>query len=125
MSILPRKRLSLLLCTTLALLTASIYNSAADANSWLKPTSGTWQEPYWSQGILPNSGHSVMITNACWRAVQIGSGTAQNFPDSLNVYSITVASPVDSFNTLILNYSGFDRPLTVNYSLHVGTGAAM
>jgi hypothetical protein len=115
----PRNHLVVLL------LTLSTFNSFADANSWLKPTSGNWEELQWSQGILPNSGHSVMITNAGWKAVQIGSGTAQNFPDSLNVYSITVSSPVDSFNTLLLNYAGFDRPLTVNYSLHVGPGAAM
>ena len=111
--------------TLLALLAVSALNCMADANSWLKPTSGNWEEPQWSQGILPNYGHSVMITNAGWKAVQIAPSTAQNFPDSLNVYSIIVASPVDSFNTLMVNYAGFDRPLTINYSLTIGSNAAM
>jgi len=116
---LPRLRLAVLLIGSFTL------SSFAAVNSWLKPTSGNWEEPQWSLGILPNSGHAVMITNAGWKAVQIASSTAQNSPDSLTVYSITVASPVDSFNTLLLNYAGFDRPLTVNYSLTVGTGAAL
>ena len=111
--------------TVVFLFIISILNTFADANSWLKPTSGNWEEPQWSQGILPNSGHAVMITNAGWKAVQIAASTAQNFPNSLNVYSVTVLSPVDSFNTLFLNYAGFNRPLTVNYSMHIGPGAAL
>jgi hypothetical protein len=124
MCILPGKRV-LSCVTVVATLVSPAPNAFADANSWLKPTSGNWEEPYWSQGVLPNYGHSVMITNAGWKAVQIAPSTAQYFPDSLNVYSITVLSPVDSYNTLLLNYAGFDRPLTVNYSLTIGGGAAM
>lgn len=109
----------------LVIIGSSILNSFADVNSWLKPASGNWEEPQWSAGVLPNSGHAVMITNAGWKAVQIAPSTAQNFPGSLNVYSITVSSPVDSYNTLLLNYVGFDRPLTVNYSLTVDSGSTM
>src|SRR4051812_47178932 len=86
---------SAVLRMALALLTVSTLNSFADANSWLKPSSGNWEEPYWSQGILPNYGHAVMITNAGWKAVQIAPSTVQYYPDSVTVYSITVASPVD------------------------------
>ena len=106
-------------------LVLSTLHSFADANSWLKPTSGNWEEPYWSQGILPNYGHAVMITNAGWKAVQIAPSTAQYYPDSLTVYSITVASPVDSYNSLLLNYAGFDRPVTANYNITVGPNAAI
>src|SRR5688572_14621420 len=116
---LPRIRLVVLL------IVSSILSSFGAVNSWLKPTSGNWEEPQWSAGMLPNYGHAVMITNAGWKAVQIGTTTAQNFPDSLTVYSLTVSSPVDSYNTLLLNYAGFDRPLTVNYSLTVRSGSAM
>ena len=123
MCVLPRSHWGR--CTAIMLFTISALNVFADANSWLKPTSGNWEEPQWSQGILPNYGHAVMITNAGWKAVQIAPSTAQNFPDSLTVYSITVASPVDSFNTLLVNYAGFDRPVTVNYNLTIGPGAAM
>ncbi|HKQ38095.1 MAG TPA: hypothetical protein VJ063_08465 [Verrucomicrobiae bacterium] len=109
----------------LSIFTASALSAFADANSWLKASSGNWEEPQWSQGILPNYGHAVMITNAGWKAVQIAPSTAQYFPDTLTVYSINVASPVDSYNTLLLNYAGFDHPLTVSYSITVGPGAAM
>ena len=110
---------------TVAFLFVSLRLSLGDANSWLKPSSGNWEEPFWSQGVLPNYGHSVMITNAGWKAVQIAPSTSQYFPDSLTVYSLTVASPVDSYNTLLLNYAGFDHPLTANYSITVGPGAAI
>ena len=121
----PRTRLPVFCHLALAVFIVSTLSSFADANSWLKPTSGNWEEPYWSQGILPNYGHSVMITNAGWKAIQIAPSTAQYFLDSLSVYSITVLSPVDSYNTLLVNYTGFDRPVTVNYNLVIGPGAAM
>ena len=119
MSTVPR------ICSSVLLTLFPIAPALADANSWLKPSSGNWEEPQWSQGILPNSGHSVMITNAGWKAVQISNSTAQNFPGSLTVYSVTVSSPADSFNTLLLNYAGFGRPLTANYNMHIGPGAAL
>src|SRR5689334_2947626 len=122
---LPVSRSTVFRYTIIAIFSLSLLHAWGDANSWLKPNSGNWEEPYWSQGILPNYGHAVMITNAGWKAVQIAPSTVQYFPDSLNVYSITVLSPVDSYNTLLLNYAGFDRPLTVNYSLMVGSGAAV
>src|SRR5436190_1518772 len=97
----------------------------AQVNNWTKPTSGNWEEPYWSLGRPPAFDDRVIIGNPGWKAVQISGNTVQNFPDSLNVYSIDVTSPVDSFNTLLLNYAGFDRPLTVNYSMTIGSGAAL
>src|SRR5688572_1274177 len=88
-------------------------NGASEPNSWTKPSSGNWEEPFWSLGVLPGPDQPIMITNAGWKAVAITPNTAQNFPQSLNVYSVSVESPVDSFNTLLLNYAGVEAPLTV------------
>lgn len=82
-------------------------------NSWTKPTSGYWEEPFWSRGVLPNRTHSVMITNSGWKAVAIGSSTAINFPDSMTVTSVTVRGAWDTMNTLLLNHAGTTVPLTV------------
>lgn len=94
-------------------------------NSWTKPTSGNWEELYWSMGVRPAPGHRVMIDNPGWKAVQIWGNTVQNFPSTLTVYLVNIASPVDSYNTLLLRQMGYQRPLTVTYSLTVGTGAAL
>jgi hypothetical protein len=96
----------------------------AQVNSWTKPSSGNWEEPYWSLGLLPTNGHSVMITNAGWKAVTIGSSTTQTNPESLSVNSVTVSSPIDSFNVLFFNYAGLQTPLTVN-SLTVASNAEL
>ena len=82
-------------------------------NSWTNPTSGSWEELHWSLGVLPAVGQSIAITNAGWKAVAIGPGTAQNFPQSLRPTAITLAAPIDSSNLLLLNYAGFETPLSV------------
>ena len=64
-----------------------------------------------------------MITNAGWKAVAINPTTAENDPQTLSVDSITVASPTNSSNTLVLNYSGFGTPLTTR-SLRIEPNAA-
>src|SRR4051812_14405707 len=79
-------------------------------NSWTNG-SGPWQQSAWSLGVLPGTNQSVMITNAGWKAVEIGAATAAGYPQTLNVDSITVASPTNSFNTLLLNYAGTATPL--------------
>ena len=59
----------------------------ADVNTWVKPTSGYWEESTanWSLGILPNSSQSIYITNAGFKAVAIGANTSQNFPQSMQI----------------------------------------
>src|SRR5205807_4692954 len=47
-----------------------------------------------------------------WKALAIGPSTVQNYPDSLNVGTITISSPSNSLNLLLLNYMGFETPLT-------------
>jgi len=92
---------------------AMVCAAAAQQNSWTSPTSGNWQDASWSLGIIPGTNQTILLTNAGWKAVQIGAATAQSFPQSLNVNSIIVSSPTNSFNTLVLNYAGADHPLTV------------
>jgi hypothetical protein len=84
---------------------------------------GNWQDASWSLGV-PATNQTVWITNAGWKAIQIGATTAQLFPQSLNVKAVNVSSPIDSFNTLLLNYAGSDHPLTVQ-TLTVGSNSAV
>jgi hypothetical protein len=96
----------------------------AQDNVWTSTASGNWQDASWSLGSLPSSNHTVWITNYGWKAVQIGAATAQNFPQSLNVDSINISSPTNSFNTLLLNYAGSSTPLTVK-TLTIASNSAM
>ena len=98
---------------------------AAAENSWIKPTSGNWEEQAsWSLGVLPDATQSILFTNAGWKALAIGANTAQNFPDSMRVQSLRVEGPVDSYNTLLVNWSGFERPLQTT-SLTIGSNASV
>ena len=94
-------------------------------NAWIKASSGDWQEQSsWSSGALPNQSQSVYITNSGWKAVAIGVATAQNFPDSLNVGSLTVSSPQDSYNVLFMDHPGYDVPLRAG-SVTINTNAVL
>ncbi len=94
------------------------------ANSWTNPASGSWEDPSWSLGALPGPGQSILITNAGWKAVMISPATVQHFPQSLTVDSVTVQAPTNSFNTILLNYAGFDVPFTAQ-SIIIGSNSAM
>jgi hypothetical protein len=97
---------------------------AAQVNSWTSPGSGNWHDPSWSLGVLPDSSQSqIMITNSGWKAVAINRTTATSFPSTLNIRNLTVSSPVDSFNTLMLNFAGRESPLRVAESFHLGTNS--
>ena len=93
-------------------------------NSWTNPVSGSWEDMHWSLGVLPASGQSIMITNAGWKAVSISFATVQGFPQTLSPYSVTVSSPTNSRNTLLLNYAGYDFPLSV-FSLQINGNSEM
>src|SRR5688572_6335321 len=98
--------------------------AVAQVNSWTSPSSGNWHDPSWSLGVLPNASQShILITNSGWKAVAINRTTALNYPDSLNIRRLTVSSPVDSFNTLMLNFSGREWPLRVTDSFYLGTNS--
>jgi len=97
----------------IAILSCACADAGAQVNSW-NGASGGWEELHWTLGIRPGTGQSIMLTNVGWKAVMIGPGTARNFPLTLTVNSVTVSSPANSFNTLLLNYAGTQNPLRVN-----------
>lgn len=101
-----------------------VQDSQGQTNSWTGSMSGNWHDATWSLGALPGTNQTVMLTNAGWKAVQINASTAQGFPQSMNVNSIVIASPTNSFNTLLLNFSGMQVPLAVK-TLSVSSNSAM
>jgi hypothetical protein len=88
--------------------------SSAQTNSWTSPTSGNWEDASWSLGAPPGPGQTILFTNAGWKALSIGQNTANNFPQTLTVDSITISSPTNSLNTLLLNFAGVGSPLVAN-----------
>jgi hypothetical protein len=89
-------------------------SSSGLVNSWIRPTSGNWQDATsWSLGVLPNISQSVFITNAGFKAVQINSSTATNFPGSMSVSNLIIRSAANGFNTLLMNFVGAGNPLVV------------
>src|SRR5712671_6365131 len=99
------------------------WHANSQPNSWTNSVSGYWEDQYWSLGLLPGSDQNILFTNAGWKALGIGPNTAQNFPQTLTVRSITLSSPANSFNTLLLNYAGLQTPLTA--ALTVGSNSAV
>ena len=97
----------------------------ANTNSWTKPTSCYWEEQaYWSLGVLPDLSQSVLFNNPGWKALAIGTNAARNFPDSLHIQELRVASPVDSHNVLFINFAGFEQPLQTT-SVLIGSNSAV
>src|SRR5688500_9010043 len=96
----------------------------AQFNSWTKPTSGNWEEPFWSLGVPPNISQSgVMFTNEGWKALAITSTTVRDFPSSLRIARLTVASPSNTFNTLLLNFAGVQSPFIVEDFFRLGSNS--
>jgi len=100
--------------------------SLGQVNSWTKPTSGVWEEPWWSLAELPSIEQSgVMITNAGYKAVAVGISTRDFHPNSMTISNLTVAAPANSSNTLLLNYAGGGVPLRILDSLTLGSNASL
>jgi hypothetical protein len=113
-------------CVLISLLQIiSTFASIAEVNYWTKTSSGTWEENYWSLGVLPDSSQSVAIVSPGWKAVAINPSTVQNHPSSLTVSNLTISSDTNGANTLILNYAGTDVPLRALNGLGVGTNAML
>jgi hypothetical protein len=107
-------------------------STSGPVNSWINSGSGNWgQSANWSLGVLPNSAQSVMITNPGFKAVTIDSSTPINFPGSMTVSNLTITSPTNSFNTLVLNVGGAGNPLVIGVdtntpgSLLIGSNSAV
>ncbi len=75
--------------------------ASAQVNSWTNPASGYWEEQNWSLGTLPGPEQSILLTNAGWKALAIGPNTVRDYPQTLSIDSLTVSSPIDSFNVLL------------------------
>jgi hypothetical protein len=113
-------------CATLcgATLFSCAICALAQTNSWTKTTSGDWHEQFWSLGVLPDASQThIMFTNAGWKALAIDRVTSRDFPDSLNIPRLTVASPTNTVNTLLLNFAGVESPLRVADFLNLGSNA--
>jgi hypothetical protein len=118
-------RLFFVLSAVLTLTLATARTSLAQpSNSWTKPTSGNWEEPFWSLGRLPMVGDQVFVNSPGWKAVAIGASTMRDFPASMQMQELTIASPVDSFNTLLVNFTGFETPVKVTGCFTVESNAA-
>src|SRR5690242_1717628 len=62
-------------------------------NEWTKPSSGYWEESFWSLGRLPLDQDSVAFRNSNWKALAIGANTTANYPGSLSVNNLLVEAP--------------------------------
>jgi hypothetical protein len=101
-------------------------SAAAQTNQWTKPTSGNWEQSYWSLGLLPGIDQQlVAIDNYGWKAVAIGANTTANYPQSLSLSNLLIDAPTNSRNTLLLNWANFNVPLVVSSNLTVGTNGAL
>ena len=107
------------------LLLASSAPAVNPVNSWINPGSGYWEDSSsWLLGLIPDQSQSIMITNAGWKAVVIGTNAAQKFPQSLQVQGLQIASPTNSYNTLLLNFTGFELPLQTT-GISIATNSAV
>ncbi len=95
-------------------------------NSWTNATSSYWEfQTNWSLGIRPDQSQSVCITNAGFKAVAIGPNTAQNFPTSMQIQGLQISTPSNSFNELLMNFSGFQVPLQITGLSVYGTNSSI
>lgn len=114
----------LLLAASSWLGVASIEAQTVQDNAWTSPTSGNWEDPDWSLGTLPGPNQAILLTNAGWKALAIGPNTSANYPQTMDMDSITVSSPTNSFNVLLLNYAGYQTPLTAD-TITLGSNTLM
>ena len=120
------KRISILHALTIIAVISFAFRGAAQTNSWTKLNSGLWHEAFWSLGVLPAASQShIFFTNAGWKALAVDSVTARDFPDSLTIPRLTVASPTNTMNTLLLNFAGVQTPLRVAESFELGSNSVL
>src|SRR5258705_7015118 len=105
---------------TFLLSIVTVSGQTAGTNYWTKPTSGNWEESFWSLGQLPNHDQAgITFNNPGWKALAIGANTTANFPGSLSIRNLLIESPVDSANQLLLNFAGVSVPLHIDADLRV------
>jgi len=96
-----------LICLFLQVLTAS-----AQTNSWTKPTTGYWEEPFWSLGELPSSDHSLVeFANPGTKTLIIGTTTTRAYWEPfIFLRRLTILSEAGAVNTLLLTNFGLPEP---------------
>src|ERR1041385_7252184 len=99
-------------------------SALGQTNRWTNSVSGYWQQQSWLLGRLPGTNQTVFFRNAGSKIVTLGTNTARNYPQTMTVDSLIVASPPNSFNELLLNYAGLQVPLSA-HSLFVSNKAAV
>jgi hypothetical protein len=119
-------KLSRAVTTGVALVISLVSSASAVTNEWTKPSSGSWEEPFWSLGRLPAADQEmVALRNPGWKALAIGANTTANYPGSLQVNNLIIDAPTDSGNRLLLNWAGHDVPLMVRSNLMIGTNGSL
>src|SRR3954469_6733503 len=86
----------------------------AQSNFWTNTASAHWDDSFWSLGIPPGSGQSVVITNDFWKAIGIFPSTPADHPETMTIRNLTLGGSIPgSLNMVLLNYSGTDTPLHI------------
>jgi hypothetical protein len=99
--------------------------AVTSVNNWTNSGSGAWEvASSWSLGVIPDQTQAIWISNPGWKAVAIGTNAVQKFPQSMQVQDLHITSPTNSFNTLLLNFSGFQVPMQAT-SLSIGSNSAV
>jgi hypothetical protein len=62
---------------------------------------------------MPAPGDVVLLTNNGTKNLIISQSTANIFPESMTIWSLTVASPPGTTNTLLMDHSGTEVPLVL------------
>jgi len=91
-------------------------------NEWTKPTSGYWEESFWSMGLPSITNEAVAFQNEDFKALAIGANTTANHTNSLSIRNLQVYSPA---NLLLLNYAGLAVPLNVSSNFILGPGSSL
>src|SRR5678815_1700744 len=97
--------------TLVVLLSGWSAPAIAQTNSWISPSSGNWQDPYWSIGMLPGTNQYIFLTNDGSKTLRIGRETAESYSETLRVGPITISAQGNFINTLLLDSVGLERPL--------------
>ena len=104
----------------IALSFSVVFSASAATNEWTKPSSGAWEEPFWSLGEPSTAHEAVAIWNPGWKAVAIGANTASPVLNNL-----IIDAPTNSANRLLLNWAGLNDPLVVRSNLLIGANGSL
>jgi len=100
--------------------------AGAATNFWTKPTSGYWEESFWSLGDLPSHAQAAIVfNNPGFKALAIGTNATTRYTNSLWIQNLLVDAPAGSANQLLLNFAQLNVPLRIDQDLRVGTNASL